>query len=154
MTMFRYEYVDPAEFSAKKLLKEGMGIFEVMQVIDTDANGYPLKSKAGADMLKLVLRVTDCQMSTSLVDDYLVATVQFKIKEFADSVGLPGMYGRNGVIEPKKLVGLKGKCNIKNESYTGRDGTTRESSKIGSYLMKIQGIPLGQGIDPDDAIPF
>jgi len=62
-------------------------------------------------------------------------------------VGLPGMYNQSGVIDTSKLIKLKGACLIKNDTYTGRDGVERQSSKIASYLCKLSQTA-------DDVIPF
>ncbi len=152
MSYFKYEYVAPEDLKktlVRQLLSEGEGEFVVIKAEDADVNGYPLKSKAGSFMLKLTLKVKDSKNLTSLIDDYLVASVAFKIKEFADAVGLPGMYNASATIETAKLVGLKGACIIRNETYTGRDGVPRESSKIATYL--VGGVI---NVVPDEPIPF
>lgn len=132
--MFKYDYVDPKDFDVRQLLEEGAAKFEVVKVFETDKDGFSLTSSKGSPMLKLTLRVEDCLGAVSLVDEYLVSSVQFKIKQLADAVGLPGMYNKSGIIDPQKLIGLAGECLIKNDSYTKRDGSVAQSSKIASFL--------------------
>lgn len=92
------------------------------------------RSQSGNNMAKLTLKVTDGNKKTNIIDNIvLTQNMEWKLSSFFGSLGLK----KKG--EPLKMnwesTRMKsGRCTVKVEEYTKRDGTTGQTNRIDSYI--------------------
>ena len=118
----RYEYKTPEELEAERpQLKPGEADFEIAEATNA------ISKSSGKPMIKLVVKVWDCDGQSGNLFDYLVPHVPFKIKQITDAVGKPEWYAPEFDLTPEMLVGMSGKCILgkerksKNPDYANRE---------------------------------
>lgn len=107
------------------VLTPGLADFEVIESVDT------LSKEKKTPMIKLTLKVWDCNGTEGFIFDYLVSTVQWKIKRFFDSIGNPDSY-LSGNMEASSLIGNAGKAVL--EIQKDRSGKYGDQIKIKDYF--------------------
>lgn len=151
---FNFQWQDPKEMNAFKLLAEGEASFKVQEVIETTSK------KSGEEMLKVVLQVTDSKGDTGLVDDYILASGPWKLKNLCYAVNKPEYYDQSsdGRLNPLKLVAEKGRCVIKTDKPDNPN--FNERSIVSKYIDAVKEAKKTAEIEainnnaPDDTIPF
>lgn len=153
----RFDPKTEEELAAADLWPAGEYDFEV-------AEAEEQTSKSGNDMVKLTVHVFDAEGRRRTVFDYLVGTekAQFKVRHFADAVGLIEQYNL-GELLAEDIVGRTGRCklNIKKD----KSGQYPDQNAIADYLPpKKAAVRLGvkpaptrpapTAADLDDDIPF
>ncbi len=131
------------EYQTTELLAEGRASFTVRSCED-------YQSKAGNEMLKVGLAVTDSRNNKGMIYTYVYKQLGW----FLASMGLDAMYNKSGYLDPSKVIGGSGECKIKTESSPGYE----DKSAIEEFLPN-QRDPNDQqqrNQDPlaDDDLPF
>jgi hypothetical protein len=106
------------DFNTSKI-NAGVCSFSIINCIETI-------SKAGNEMLKVTMKITDSERNSVTINDYIVSSFVNKIKRFLDSVGLSSTF-KNGEINADNLILLDGKCIIK---YSEREEVKDEYGAI------------------------
>ena len=128
----RFEPKTAAEINASKMkLKEGPANFEIIKAEDTF-------SKHGNEMIKLTLRVWDCEGKWAQIFDYLVSNVPWKMLQFLNSISRPEIY-ETGVIDVESLLGASGGCVIKIQR--DNSGVYGDRLVIAAYQEKARAEP-------------
>lgn len=111
------------------------------------------KSKAGNEMLKLMLKVTDETGKSTIIFDYIgnATNMLWKLKHILEAINHPELFGADG-IDPKFLEEKRGECIIQHE-------TTQEygkSNKIKDYVpvSKVKTVQDEPVEIEDDDLPF
>lgn len=92
------------------------------------------RSQSGNNMAKLTLKVKDGNRKTSIIDNIvLTQNMEWKLSSFFGSLGLK----KKG--EPLKMnwdsvLTKSGRCSVKIEEYTKRDGSAGQTNRIDSYI--------------------
>lgn len=123
---FEFDYKQPNDMNPFKVITEGEGFFKIVQVEEKT-------SKAGNPMLVLTHKLQNEKGESTLFMQYVLqneytAENLYRICEAANAIDL--YTSGNGKIDPGKLLGLKGRCKIKNES----DEKYGDKSKIGRFI--------------------
>lgn len=107
----RFSPKSEAEISEGNLLPAGTYPFQVLEATDK-------QSKAGNDMIALKLGIEDSNGSQRAVFDYLLEAMEYKLRHFAEAVGLLKAYEK-GELHAEMLVGLSGECRIAIKAASG-----------------------------------
>lgn len=112
-------------------------------------------SSKGNEMLELILCIWDKEGREHIVYDYLMEAFLFKLKHFADAVGLADKYDL-GKIEFHECIGKQGVCKIyikedKSGQYTAKNAVA-DYVRQGTLITKAESINNKQQFD--DEIPF
>lgn len=139
-----------AKLEEDNLIPAGIYDFEVHTAKDTF-------SSKGNEMTALVLNVLDNDGVERKVFDYLVAVdaFAFKIKHFAEAVGLGAQYQR-GQLEDSEMIGCTGKCKI--VIQPAKNGY-RAKNTVADYIKSTEAMAtmVAQAASKpelDDEIPF
>lgn len=154
---FNFQWQDPEEMTAFKILKEGEASFKVQDVIES------VSKKTGEPMLKVVLSVTDELGNNSLIDDYILASGPWKLKNLCWAVNKPEIYteSSDGRLNPMKLIAEKGRCVIKTDKPD--NPKFNERSVIAKYIDGVKAVQEAekakqeqavQDSIPNDDLPF
>lgn len=147
----RFDPKTDEELSSGSVWPDGTYDFEV-------SNAEETTSKAGNDMVKLTIFIFNAAGARWTIFDYLVGSPKavFKVKQFAEAVGLRDAYDR-GELDAVDMIGKTGQCKvvtIKSDGFADKNG-------IGSYLKARGSVsrPAAQrqkvaAGDLDDEIPF
>jgi len=139
---------DPIDVDVPVLLKEGEGTFKILTADDNKP------SKAGNPMVTIRLEIWDIDGKSTFVTDYLVSSLQFKIKHLYDAIGQPNLY-KSGDIDPAFLVGKSGKCILKVEHQPGYDPQTKIKDYKKKEVSDSAEPEVSDSSDPfDDDIPI
>ena len=149
------------EIQAARLLPDGEYDFEIIDAQD----GF---SKKGAEMMTLALRIFS-DSGNRQVKDYIVDSMEWKLKHFAEAIGLLPSY-ELGQLLPEDCIGRSGKCQIVTQiDKTGQYGPRNsvrdyitlpglKQEKPNGTQIPSYGIPAGSGFEAppltDDDIPF
>ncbi len=128
------------------LLPVGVYDFYVAEATDTT-------SKKGNDMAVLKLKIEDDTGRQATLVDYLVSidSMAYKIRHFADSVGLLAAYER-GDLPADMMAGRVGKCKV---GIKPADGEYRAKNVVNDYLPStVKPAPKPVVEELDDEIPF
>lgn len=114
------------EDQLKPLLQPGEYAFETL-------TATAKKSKNGNDMIQILLKVYRGDGTTHLIYDYLMNSVEYKIKHYCDSVGLEEKYNQ-GFLEEWDF---KNKCGIA-KVYISKDkeGKYPDRNAVSDYLKQ------------------
>jgi hypothetical protein len=124
---FEFDYRQPSDMSAFKVISEGEGYFKIM-----DAKEDVSKS-SGKPMLVLTHRLQNDKGESTLYMQYISHNeyAAENIYRICEAAGKVDMYTAcNGRISAVDLMGLKGRCKIKTES----DEKYGDKSKIGRFI--------------------
>lgn len=106
-----------AEISADGLFPAGVYTFEVMKAEETT-------SKAGNDMIALTLKVYNEDDGFTLVNDYLLESIAYKLRHFCETIGLLPQY-ESGTLDANEMIKQAGKVKIaiehKNPDYPAKN---------------------------------
>lgn len=152
----RFEPKTEKEVAEAGLLPKGEYDFEVASAEDE-------RSKAGNDMLALILNVYDTDGQCHRVRDWLVSTDggAYKVRHFAYGVGLGADYEK-GVLTAELVTGCTGRCKllIKKDPK----GEYPDKNAVGDYCPPTNGNGAAKPTAPaqsfqraadlDDEIPF
>jgi hypothetical protein len=160
--MFDVQWQDPNEMTAYKLLEPGEAKFLVNRIFDTSPNGNRMcSSRTGEEMIKVEFEVTDSKSNTGLVNEYIIASQAWKVKQICWAINKPEIYmeGKENGINIQRMVGHSGQCILKTDKpsdpkYDEKttiakfiDAVPKESMlKDGKFVATVEII--------DDTIPF
>lgn len=154
---FEFQWQDPSEMSAFKILAEGEADFKVQEVIEA------VSKKTGEPMLKVVLSVTDANGNNGLVDEYILSSGPWKLKNLCWAVNRPDIYNESsdGKLNSIRLVAERGRCIIKtdkpeNPKFNERSIVAKyiDGVKAAADAQKVQAEKAMQDSIPNDDIPF
>jgi Protein of unknown function (DUF669) len=118
-------------------------------------------SKAGNQMLELILEVYDQKGKVHTIWDYIVPTsaMMYKLKHLCDSVGLSDKY-KTGLLDYEDLQGKSGKAKIviKKGNVNPNGGLYPDKNSVEDYVMTDKGAlkytPKNNDFEDDKDIPF
>lgn len=141
------------DLKRESLLAPGTYDFEILEAKDA-------VSKKGNDMIALKLRVFSSDQGERTVRDWLMPSMGFKLKHFADTTGLTGAYDA-GTLAAEDCQGRAGKVilAIEDSEQYGPQNKVKdyEKSKKPAEEAMIQPTPKPVRPDPapdDSGIPF
>lgn len=147
MNEFQFDFFDSKDLV--DLLAEGYGQFKITKAeVKT--------SKTGNPMMELNMQLTDVNGKRGFCNEYLVATkdesgkkrLATKIKNLANSIGKPELYGPGRKLVPNDLLGEGGTCYIKVQS----GGEFADRNVISKYIKVDE---ASQDFSPEqDDLPF
>lgn len=133
------------EIAKQGLLPDGCYDFEVTAAEEK-------VSSKGNDMLEIKLNVFDADGTPRPRTDWIMPQMAKKFKHFHNATGMMDKY-ESGSLLPTDVIGKTGKCMIKSEPYTNKDGLSVMSNKIDDYV-KRENLIAGDKAKLDDEIPF
>ncbi len=116
--MFDLQWQDPNEMTKYRLLKPGDATFVINFVYENNQSGKPMCSqKTGEAMIKIEFMVEDSDGNESAVDEYVLASQAWKLKQICDAIGKPEVYmdSKEGGFNNARIIGECGKCVIKTD---------------------------------------
>lgn len=154
---FNFQWQDPSEMSAFRILAEGEASFKVQEAQETTSK------KSGEEMLKVTLQVTDSKGDVGLVDDYILSSAPWKLHNLCKAIGRPEVYAEasDGRLNTMKLIAEKGRCKIRTDTPENPNFNAR--SVIAGYIDAAKGaekaqadteLAKAQAAFPDDDLPF
>lgn len=135
------------EIAEVNLLPEGSYPYQISQ-------GEDKISKAGNEMIQLLVRVFKPDGSFNLVTDYLMEAVAHKLRHAADASGLTAKY-ESGQLLGADFVGKTG--NLKLKIQKDKNGVYSDKNVIADYIVPKDGeaqAPLPKKFVDDSEIPF
>lgn len=110
-------------------------------------------SKAGNDMIELVLNVYNEHGDVKQVRDYLLESIAWKIRSAAQACGLSTEYD-SGHLTAMDFVGKSGKLQLKIQK--SKDPQYGDKNVVADYYMAVSGAvtPAKKPVELDDEIPF
>lgn len=110
-------------------------------------------SNAGNEMVAVKLKVWRPNGSTTLIFDWLLTDMMWKLKAFADAVGMTAEYDR-GELPPEAMIGRAGKLKV---GIRPASGDWPAKNSVTGYV-KPEGATAGAApakkADLNDDIPF
>lgn len=138
--------ITAAAATAPGLFKRGPHDFEIMTAVEK-------QSKAGNDMIELLVKVYDTEGRSRLINDWLVESegMAYKTRHFAEAVGLLSQYEK-GELHSADLPGKTGRCQV---GIKKEDGYP-DKNRIQDYLTGAATPLIASVPEPelDDEIPF
>lgn len=116
--------------------------------------------KSGSESIKLTWRVFNTDDTTVLIDDYLTAAIDYKLRHFVDATGLADRY-ETGELEPEDCIGVS--CRVKtriekSEQYGDkaaiRDYVVPKEAPAPATRKPRPAAPVDAAEPSDDDIPF
>jgi hypothetical protein len=149
------------EISEEKLLPEGVYDFEISQGLDKVSKIKP-DGSGGNEMIELLVRVYKPDGNFTLITDYLMEKIAYKLKHATDACGLQVAYD-TGTLHGDNFVGKTGKCKVKIQK--DKTGDYPDKNVIADYVVdkdketdSVKPKPLNESApvdaDMDDSIPF
>lgn len=110
MTIVRYQYKDPKEMTAFKVINEGEGFFKILEIVSKT-------SKSGNQMLVMTCKLRDTSGNETLYNHYLIYNewLAENMWRICEAVGKPEAYSDGGT-NTDDLLGCAGRCKIKTEN--------------------------------------
>jgi hypothetical protein len=144
------------ELSAGNLIPDGTYPFEVIKAVAK-------QSKAGNDMIVVTLKIFEGDTHGSLLDDYLMESIAFKLFHFCAYSGLTAQY-ESGTLTAENCVGRTGYAKIGVQKGKAKDdgGFWPDRNTVKDYIrqeMKKAGVvnvtPSKPASKPaDDDVPY
>jgi len=137
------------EIAASGLLAPGIYDFEVASAEDK-------VSSKGNDMIEVKLNVYEADGTIRPIRDWIMPQMTKKFKHFHNACGMMDKY-ESGSLEASDVIGKSGKCMIKQEPYTNKDGLEVMSNKIDDYVKRDNLEAYNKAsskVELDDEIPF
>ncbi len=133
------------EINTFKLVPEGVYDFEIISAFDTS-------SKAGNDMIKLMIHFYDNEGNLKSIDDYLLEAIAYKLRHAAETCGLLKKY-ESGELEADDFVGKTGKFKIVVSKGSAKPdgGNYPDKNNVKDYIVATKG---AAPTAVDDGIPF
>jgi len=140
------KFTPKTEEELNPLLQDGTWDFEV---IKAEAK----LSKSGNEMIHILVKVWDMNGTSSIVNDYLISSILYKVRHFCYGTGLEQHY-ENGDLSDVMCVGRTGKCKGKIEK--DKTGQYPDKNIIVDYLEKADAASKEKNAKDefDDDIPF
>ena len=108
------------------LLEPGDYDFEV---IDFDKT----RSSKGTKMVVATLRVTDGKATTTIKENLvLLESCEWKLSQFFRALGLKKR-GEKLKVKWNDAKGKTGRCRVKKDTFTGRDGKEKETNRVDRF---------------------
>lgn len=125
------------------LLDEGDYDFEVTKLERGRSNGSD--KIPPSNMAILTLKVTDGRNSTTITERLVLHTIlEWKLSQFFIAIGQK-KHGKPLKMNWNRVVGAKGRCKVKVESYTNKYGEEKQSNRIDKYYDYIAPQPSSKG---------
>lgn len=124
------------EIENEKLWPAGEYDFEILaegQAFGKECLTCDTASKAGNDMIQLVVRVYDEEGNTQTLLDYLLESIAYKLRHCADATDLLHKYDA-GELSALDLIGKTGKCKIGIQK--DKDGKYADKNFIRDYVKR------------------
>lgn len=135
------------ELAEQNLLPEGVYDFEVMDAKDQ-------RSKAGNEMIAIKLRLWASDGSERHVYDYLMESMAFKLKHFADVSGLSTQYAA-GRLSAQDCLNGSGKLKlIIKKDKTGQYADQNAVKDYVTEKKEIAPAPSNNEAPVEDDVPF
>lgn len=115
------------EEAGNNLLAEGEAEFEVLSAEDQ-------VSKTGNEMIKLHLKVWDCNGKQGTIFDYLLEKGVWRIEQFCESTLIPVAKFKSGELNAVDCSGKTGKLTIKTQK--DKSGQYPDKSSVSGYLPR------------------
>ena len=156
MTTIKYDYRDPKEFGAFKVIKEGEGKFKILDI----KHGYSKKQK---EQFVFTFKLQDSEGRQTLYMNYMQINeyLSENIWRICEAAGRTDLYTDQGT-NPEDLKGLSGMCKIKTE--VSDDPRFEDKSVIARFIpykpmvessdAVLQALDANQVEQLDDEIPF
>lgn len=125
-------------FEENVILPDGNYDFEVIKTEKAFYEPKPGSSLPACNMCKVFLRVNGGDLGNSLVVEnlYLTERTEWKISAFLRAVGLKKHGETTNVGHLLHCDGEKGRCQIKVDTYTGRNGQEQKNNKLVRFFDK------------------
>lgn len=143
-------FTPKSEEDLNSLLKPGEYEFEVLHA------EHAKSKKSGADMIKIKLGVFRSDGSQAHIYDYLMPSVEFKLRHFCDSTGLLPQY-QSGSLQASDCHGRSGKCKLIIKEDTTGNGYPPKNEIKDYVLRKAKPITAAserKPETPEDDVPF
>lgn len=125
------------------LLSEGDYDFEVTSFERGRSSGSD--KIPPSNMAILTLKVTDGRNSTTITERLVLHTkLEWKLSQFFIAIGQK-KHGEPLKMNWNRVVGAKGRCKVKIETYTNKYGEEKQSNKIDKYYDYIAPQPSAKG---------
>lgn len=145
---------EKAELAAKRIMKYGTVCdCEVLNSEDEISKVKP-DGTGGNEMIHLTLKVFTPDGEEKTFDDYIIASMEFKLRHAADTFGILHKY-ESGSLVATDFYGKSGKCKMGIQRDKG--GQYPDKNVITDYIKRekqpvIESVATGALID--DEIPF
>ena len=116
------------EIDQSGLLEAGTYDFEI-------ANAEDKVSSKGNDMIEVNLAVYDADGGVRKIRDWIMPQMAKKFKHFHNACGMMDKYD-SGSLVSADVIGKVGKCLIKLDKYTNKDGLEVSTNKIDDYVKR------------------
>lgn len=135
------------QIAASGLLEAGTYDFEVRTAEDKT-------SSKGNEMIEVKLNVFDTDGSVKQITDWIMPQMAKKFKHFHNATDMMAKY-ESGSLVADDVIGKTGKCMIKQEPYTNKDGLKVMSNKVDDYVKRenLGTEPMNKDV-AEDSIPF
>lgn len=142
MAIVKYQYKDPKEMTAFRVINEGEGFFKILSFEDKTSN-------AGNQMMVMHCKLRDMAGNTTLYNHCILYNewLAENMWRICEAVGKPEAYGEHGT-NTEDLLGESGRCKIKTESYKGSD-----SSKIHRFIPYKSMLSTAEDVQAQDKLP-
>lgn len=95
-----------------------------------------VSQKTGKPMIKLTLAIWDNHNKERTVYDYLMPSMMYKVKHFADSIGIEDLYAAGGY-EANDCINKSGRCKIVVDMK--EDSQFPPSNVVKDYIKRSEG---------------
>lgn len=136
------------ELNNFSLFNEGIYNFEVLSAEDT-------VSKSGNEMIKLKIRVSKPDYSTTIIFDYLLEAIAYKIRHFAYAIGIGELYEK-GNIDAIHCIGKIGQLElgIQQGQPNPNGGYYQDKNIVKDYIAEVKEPVTIESDFIDCEIPF
>lgn len=137
------------------LLPEGDYVFQVQEMTRGRFNGSEKTPACEKATLTLLIK-TDTGLATVFDDLILHRNMEWRIAAFFRAIGQKKR-GEKLIPRWNEITGEMGRCHIKVDTYTGRDGRERQKNKVDKYYdWDASKMPMANFTEAtvEDDIPF
>jgi len=145
----KHEPMSDEELAKSGLMENGVYDFEVISAEEKT-------SSKGNAMMEIKLNVFEHDGTIRNVRDWIMPQMAKKFKHFHNACGMMDKY-EAGNLEANDVIGKTGKCVIKSEPYTNKDGLEVFSNKVDDYVKRDNLEAYNKAsskVELDDEIPF
>lgn len=141
--MFKFDPIPEEEMNTStwQNIREGIAFFKISEVSCDEDSGS----------MKITYNIKDNKGNSGRWYDNFSVNTQWKVIQLLKAVGRAEWY-KSGKIDPSRLVGLDGQCEMKSREYNGKS-----SIQIGRYIEKDMAETVNSSVNSnwdDDTIPF
>lgn len=148
----KFKHITDEELQSLFIVDPGVYDFEVTAASDRI-------SKNGNEMIELKLKIWDKKGNERIVFDYLLEAMKFKLKHFAECVGLEDKYNSDE-IEASDCIGKMGKVDIiiQQGQPNMSGGYYPDKNAVKDYVKSdknmVQAQKANENLPFDDVMPF